>query len=75
MGIGSSSPCSMENICVWLIDGINSDNRLKSVIIPLAKVLLRILHATSYYEKSGDPKSEEQWDIEQLHDVPQQVYE
>ena len=55
--------------------GTNSDNRLKGAIIPLAKVLLRILHATSYYEKSGDPKSEEQWDIEQLHDVPQQVYE
>ena len=39
--------------------GINSDNRLKGVIIPLAKVLPRILHATSYYGKSGDPKSEE----------------
>ena len=57
-----------------LID-INSDNRLKSAIIPLAKVLSRILHATSYYEKSSDPKSEEQWDIERLHDVPQQEYE
>ena len=55
--------------------GINSDNRLKSAIIPLAKVLSRILRATSYYEKSGDPKSEEQWDIERLHDVPQQEYE
>ena len=40
-----------------LID-INSDNRLKGVIIPLAKVLSRILHATSYYGKSSDPKSE-----------------
>ena len=39
--------------------GINSDNRLKGAIIPLAKVLPRILHATSYYRKSGDPKSEE----------------
>ncbi|RVW41968.1 hypothetical protein CK203_091904 [Vitis vinifera] len=39
------------------------------------KVLSRILHATSYYEKSGDPKSEEQWDIERLHDVPQQEYD
>ncbi|KAL6319152.1 hypothetical protein AAG906_011236 [Vitis piasezkii] len=38
--------------------GINSD-RLKGAIIPLAKVLPRILHATSYYGKSGDPKSEE----------------
>ena len=75
MGIGSSSPCSMENICVWLIDGINSDIRLKSVIIPLAKVLPCILHATSYYGKNGDPKSEERWDIELLHDVPQQEYE
>ena len=54
---------------------INSDNRLKGVIIPLAKVLPRILHATSYYGKNGDPKSEEQWDIEWLHDVPQQEYE
>ena len=41
-----------------LID-INSDNRLKGAIIPLAKVLPRILHATSYYGKNGDPKSEE----------------
>ena len=40
--------------------GINSDNRLKGAIIPLAKVLSRILHATSYYGKNGDPKSEEQ---------------
>ena len=55
--------------------GINSDNQLKGVIIPLAKVLPRILHATSYYGKNGDPKSEEQWDIERLHDVPQQEYE
>ena len=55
--------------------GINSDNKLKGVIIPLAKVLPRILHATSYYGKNGDPKSEEQWDIERLHDVPQQEYE
>ena len=39
--------------------GINSDNQLKGVIIPLAKVLPRILHATSYYGKNGDPKSEE----------------
>ena len=39
--------------------GINSDNQLKGVIIPLAKVLPRILHATSYYKKNGDPKSEE----------------
>ena len=55
--------------------GINSDNRLKDAIIPLAKVLPRILHATSYYGRSGDRKSEEQWDIERLHDVPQQEYE
>ncbi|RVW51725.1 hypothetical protein CK203_066631 [Vitis vinifera] len=40
--------------------GINGDNRLKGAIIPLAKVLSRILHATSYYGKNGDPKSEEQ---------------
>ena len=46
-----------------LID-INSDNRLKGAIIPLAKVLPCILHATSYYGKSGDPKGEEYWDIE-----------
>ena len=39
--------------------GTNSDNRLKGVIIPLAKVLPRILHTISYYGKSGDPKSEE----------------
>ncbi|RVX01817.1 hypothetical protein CK203_019549 [Vitis vinifera] len=48
------------------------------VYVPInvrTKVLSRILHATSYYEKSGDPKSEEQWDIERLHDVPQQEYE
>ena len=51
--------------------GINSDNRLKGAIIPLAKVLLRILHATSYYGKNEYPKSEEQWNIEQLHEVPQ----
>ena len=55
--------------------GINSDNRLKGDIIPLAKVLQRILHATSYYGKSGDPKSDKQWDIERLHDVSQQEYE
>ena len=55
--------------------GINSDNRLKGDIIPLAKVLPRVLHATSYYGKSSDPKSEKQWDIERLHDVPQQEYE
>ncbi|KAL6334350.1 hypothetical protein AAG906_014751 [Vitis piasezkii] len=55
--------------------GINSDNRLKGAIIPLAKVLLRIFHATSYHGKNGDPKSEEQWDIERLHDVPQQEYD
>ena len=55
--------------------GINSDNRLKGAIIPLAKVLPCILHATSYYGKSGDPKGEEYWDIERLHDVPQQEYE
>ena len=55
--------------------GINSDNQLKCAIIPLAKVLQRILHATSYYGKSGDPKSEKQWDIERLHDVSQQEYE
>ena len=39
--------------------GINSDNRLKCAIIPLAKMLPRIFHATSYYGKNGDPKSEE----------------
>ncbi|RVW62080.1 hypothetical protein CK203_058931 [Vitis vinifera] len=32
---------------------------VRSAIIPLAKVLPRILHATSYYGKNGDPKSEE----------------
>ncbi|RVW75300.1 hypothetical protein CK203_055335 [Vitis vinifera] len=41
------------------VRSINSDNRLKGAIIPLAKVLPHILHATSYYGKSGDPKSEE----------------
>ena len=55
--------------------GINSDNQPNGVIIPLAKVLPCILHATSYYGKNGDPKSEERWDIELLHDVPQQEYE
>ena len=75
MGIGSSSPCSEENIFYDSLIGINSDNRLKGAIIPLAKVLLRILPATSYYGRSGDRKSEEQWDIERLHDVPQQEYE
>ena len=55
--------------------GINSDNQPNGVIIPLAKVLPRVLHATSYYGKSSDPKSEKQWDIERLHDVPQQEYE
>ena len=54
---------------------INNDNRLKCVIIPLAKVLLHILHVASYYGESGDPKSEEQWNIERLHDVSQQEYE
>ena len=39
--------------------GINSDNRLKGAIIPLAKMLPRILHAISYYRKSGDPNIEE----------------
>ena len=57
LGIGSSSPCLEENIYDSLI-GINSNNRLKGVIIPLAKLLSRILHATSYYGKSSDPKSE-----------------
>ena len=38
-------------------------------------VVISILHATSYYGKSGDPKSKEQWDIERVHDVPQQKYE
>ena len=54
---------------------INNDNRLKCVIIPLAKVLPHILHVASYYGESGDPKSEEQWDTERLHDVSQQEYE
>ena len=55
--------------------GINSDNWLKGAKIPLAKLLPHVLYVTSYYGKSGDPKSEEQWDIERLHDVPQQEYE
>ena len=48
-----------------LID-INSDNRLKGVM-PLAKLLQRVLHVASYYGETGDPKSDQQWDIGQLH--------
>ena len=55
--------------------GINSDNRLKGVIIPLARLLLYILHVIAFYGENGDPKDDQQWDIEQLHDVPQQKYE
>ena len=52
--------------------GINSDNWLKGATIPLAKLLLRILHIVAYYRENGDPKCDQQWDIEQLHDVSQQ---
>ena len=45
---------------------IDNDNRLKDVIIPLAKLLPCILHVISYYGEIGDPKSDQQWDIEQL---------
>ena len=55
--------------------GINSDSRLKVAITSLAKMLPRILHVTMSYGENGDPKGDQQWDIEQLHDVPQQEYE
>nr|CAN83433.1 hypothetical protein VITISV_010135 [Vitis vinifera] len=69
-----------------LVDYVNGFHPIPSmkwfevdiVYVPInvrTKVLLRILHATSYYGKSGEPKSEEQWDIERLHDVPQQEYD
>ena len=74
MGIRSSSPCLEENIYDSLI-GINSNNRLKGVIIPLAKLLSRILHVASCYGETSDPKSTQHWDIERLHNVPQQEYE
>lgn len=53
---------------------INSDNRLKGVIISLAKLLPRILHVASYYGDTGNRKGNQQWDIERLHTVPQQKY-
>ena len=44
-------------------------------ITPLARMLPRILHVIVYYGENGDPKGDQQWDIERLHDVPQQEYE
>ena len=51
--------------------GINSDSRLKAAITPLARMLPRILHVIVYYGENGDPKGDQQRDIERLHDVPQ----
>ncbi|RVW54256.1 hypothetical protein CK203_080125 [Vitis vinifera] len=38
-------------------------------------LLPRILRATKYYGKNGDPKGEHAWDIERLNNIPQQTKE
>ena len=55
--------------------GINSDNQSKAAITPLARMLPRILHVIAYYGENADPKGDQQWDSEWLHDAPQQKYD